>query len=472
MPRIAMTEELQDQLLAGELDGAIGLAPDPPSVARPTRTCTTSRSRSGCTCEHPLATRARAIVDGPRRRAGRRSSARPARPAVGLQRRACARCSPRRGVTPGSWPPPSCSPPAPGRAHDYLGVSGEHRLPADGRRACRSSRRRTLPFEFVQRAGADPGRGARVRARSPRTHLAAVMRASACRARDRHWIRGPAPPYGRPCPTPSSSSTAPGWPPTAGSTSRRSSPSAATRRSAPEWPRKTGDVDALRARHGRARRPRRRRRSSTTTTRSSRAAGAADHHRALVRRADHADPARTAASAAARSRSTRPRPRGSSACRCRRCGRPRPRSRTRAKPPRRGRRSTSSSSTTRSPTPGEPEDARAAFERYAVPEHGPILFQDGLANFTPHAPTEVDFDARGPRPAADHRRRARPHRPARGGARRTSSKYRDVDAVDRVRRVSRTARTCSWPGRAGRRSPQYIADVAGPRPARPPSAGG
>lgn len=42
--------------------------------------------------------------------------------------------------------------------------------------------------------------------------------------------------------------------------------------------------------------------------------------------------------------------------------------------------------------------AREAFERYAVPETGRIFFQDGLANFTIHGPTEVDFDRedRGP----------------------------------------------------------------------------
>jgi non-heme chloroperoxidase len=44
------------------------------------------------------------------------------------------------------------------------------------------------------------------------------------------------------------------------------------------------------------------------------------------------------------------------------------------------------------------EEARAAFERYAVPETGRIFFEDGLANFTLHGPTEVDFDRaeRGP----------------------------------------------------------------------------
>jgi non-heme chloroperoxidase len=43
-------------------------------------------------------------------------------------------------------------------------------------------------------------------------------------------------------------------------------------------------------------------------------------------------------------------------------------------------------------------EARDAFERYAVPETGRIFFEDGLANFTLHGPTEVDFERedRGP----------------------------------------------------------------------------
>jgi pimeloyl-ACP methyl ester carboxylesterase len=46
----------------------------------------------------------------------------------------------------------------------------------------------------------------------------------------------------------------------------------------------------------------------------------------------------------------------------------------------------------------ETADARDAFARYAVPETGRIFFQDGLANFTLHGPTEVDFhrEDRGP----------------------------------------------------------------------------
>ena len=37
------------------------------------------------------------------------------------------------------------------------------------------------------------------------------------------------------------------------------------------------------------------------------------------------------------------------------------------------------------------EDSRRAYERYAVPGPGRVLFQGALANFSPHAPTRVDF---------------------------------------------------------------------------------
>jgi pimeloyl-ACP methyl ester carboxylesterase len=45
-----------------------------------------------------------------------------------------------------------------------------------------------------------------------------------------------------------------------------------------------------------------------------------------------------------------------------------------------------------------PEAAAAAYERYAVPETGQILFEAGFANFRLHPPTEVHFknDARAP----------------------------------------------------------------------------
>jgi pimeloyl-ACP methyl ester carboxylesterase len=39
----------------------------------------------------------------------------------------------------------------------------------------------------------------------------------------------------------------------------------------------------------------------------------------------------------------------------------------------------------------EPEAAAAAYERYAVPETGRIFFQAGFANFSLHSPLEIDF---------------------------------------------------------------------------------
>jgi pimeloyl-ACP methyl ester carboxylesterase len=38
-----------------------------------------------------------------------------------------------------------------------------------------------------------------------------------------------------------------------------------------------------------------------------------------------------------------------------------------------------------------PEDAKAAYERYAVPETGRIFYEAGFANFSLHPPTEVHF---------------------------------------------------------------------------------
>ena len=39
-----------------------------------------------------------------------------------------------------------------------------------------------------------------------------------------------------------------------------------------------------------------------------------------------------------------------------------------------------------------PEDAAAAYERYAVPETGRIFYEAGLANFSLHPPSQVHFD--------------------------------------------------------------------------------
>src|SRR5207247_2235699 len=38
-----------------------------------------------------------------------------------------------------------------------------------------------------------------------------------------------------------------------------------------------------------------------------------------------------------------------------------------------------------------PEDAAAAYEKYAVPETGQIFYEAGFANFHLHPPTEVHF---------------------------------------------------------------------------------
>ena len=41
---------------------------------------------------------------------------------------------------------------------------------------------------------------------------------------------------------------------------------------------------------------------------------------------------------------------------------------------------------------GPPEDATAAYERYAVPETGQIFYEAGFANFHLHPPTELHFE--------------------------------------------------------------------------------
>ena len=59
-----------------------------------------------------------------------------------------------------------------------------------------------------------------------------------------------------------------------------------------------------------------------------------------------------------------------------------------------------------------PEDAAAAYEKYAVPETGQIFYEAGFANFHLHPPTEVHFKEQGSCPllivgaAKDHTVRA------------------------------------------------------------------
>ena len=40
-----------------------------------------------------------------------------------------------------------------------------------------------------------------------------------------------------------------------------------------------------------------------------------------------------------------------------------------------------------------PEDAKAAYEKYAIPETGQIFYEAGFANFHLHPPTEVHFES-------------------------------------------------------------------------------
>ena len=78
------------------------------------------------------------------------------------------------------------------------------------------------------------------------------------------------------------------------------------------------------------------------------------------------------------------------------------------------------------------EEAAAAYERYAVPETGRIFYEAGFANFALHPPTEVHFDQRRPGAAADRRRGAGPHRPRVGVARAAQEVPALVRATDYV----------------------------------------
>ena len=97
------------------------------------------------------------------------------------------------------------------------------------------------------------------------------------------------------------------------------------------------------------------------------------------------------------------------------------------------------------------EESRAVYERYAVPGPGRVLFQAALANFNPHAATQVDFEQRRPRAAAPDRRRRRPRsRPSSTASRRA---LREVEARSPRTRSSPAARTTRSASPAGRRSP-------------------
>jgi pimeloyl-ACP methyl ester carboxylesterase len=85
-----------------------------------------------------------------------------------------------------------------------------------------------------------------------------------------------------------------------------------------------------------------------------------------------------------------------------------------------------------------PEEAKAAYEKYYVPESGQIFFEAGFANFHLHPPTELHFHVRGSGTATDHRRRPGPHSP-RLGLEEAVQEVREVSGTDRLPRIRRPA---------------------------------
>ena len=98
-----------------------------------------------------------------------------------------------------------------------------------------------------------------------------------------------------------------------------------------------------------------------------------------------------------------------------------------------------------------PEDAKAAYERYAVPETGQIFYEAGFANFHLHPPTEVHFknDARAPLLIVGAgRTRPCPRRSQRRSTANTRSRPRGPTTSS-----SRAGLTCTWSPRTGKKSP-------------------
>ena len=85
-----------------------------------------------------------------------------------------------------------------------------------------------------------------------------------------------------------------------------------------------------------------------------------------------------------------------------------------------------------------PEEAAAAYERYAVPETGRIFYEAGFANFSLHPPTEVHFKNERPCAAADRRRGRGPHGAGVGLAG-AVQEVRALARADRLPRVRGTA---------------------------------
>jgi DNA-binding transcriptional LysR family regulator len=148
-PRMALTEELQDQLAAGELDGALGLAPS--RIAALTYTHVHDEPLSvWLHAEHPLAGRpelAIADLDGVRvTLVGPRGTGRSGYDAAVRALFAEAGVEPEFVVTEELFPVLA------GHGPDYLGISGPHDFPPEVVRVPLVPPR-TLPFEFIQRTG-------------------------------------------------------------------------------------------------------------------------------------------------------------------------------------------------------------------------------------------------------------------------------------------------------------------------------
>jgi DNA-binding transcriptional LysR family regulator len=166
--REAMTEQLQDQVLAGELDGAIGLVPS--RIAGLTYTHVYDETLSvWLHSEHALAGRSQlglpelegvrvTLVGGDLAvRSGYNTAVRELFAAA--------------GVAPEFVGTDELFPALAGHDRDYLGISGRHDFPPEVTRVPIAPAR-TLPFEFIQRAGVNR---AAVRAFAPfaAEHLAA-----------------------------------------------------------------------------------------------------------------------------------------------------------------------------------------------------------------------------------------------------------------------------------------------------------
>jgi DNA-binding transcriptional LysR family regulator len=147
--REAMTEQLQDQLLAGQLDGVLGLAPS--RIAGLTYTHVHDEPLSvWLHCDHPLADRAQLALEeleGVRvTLVGGKGAVRSGFNTAVRALFAAASVQPEFVATPELFPARA------GRDPDYLGVSGAIDFPPEVIRVPLQPAL-SLPYEFVQRAG-------------------------------------------------------------------------------------------------------------------------------------------------------------------------------------------------------------------------------------------------------------------------------------------------------------------------------